>query len=102
MGRPSNRELLRALDNILALDAVSRSREESIARYRVDIHTCKWRGVAVKMSENTQNEVKVEDIEPDVLEEMLKFVYTGEVTHLQEMAIPLLYTSELKRLKALC
>ena len=58
-----------------------------------------------EMSENKQNEVRIKDIAPDVLEQILKFVYTGEVSNLKEMAIPLLYASEkyeLKRLKALC
>ena len=42
------------------------------------------------MTENLKNRVDLKDIEPEVFEELLKYIYTGIVTKLQNMASDLL------------
>lgn len=60
-----------------------------------------------KMQERVTNKIKVDDIHPDVLKEMLIYVYTGRVPRIGEenMAYDLLYAADkyqLDHLKSLC
>lgn len=57
------------------------------------------------MRESKQNRVEVTDIEPDVLEEMLRFIYTGKSPNLDKMAEDLISAAnkyQLDRLKVMC
>ena len=46
------------------------------------------------MKEGATNEVTISDIEPDVLKEMLSFMYTNQAIHINEVAYPLLYAAD--------
>ncbi|KAG9508484.1 Protein roadkill, partial [Fragariocoptes setiger] len=57
------------------------------------------------MKEMRQNRVEEPDIKPDVLEEMLRFIYSGKAPNLDKLAEDLLSASnkyQLDRLKILC
>eukprot|EP00095_Tigriopus_kingsejongensis_P006020 snap_masked-scaffold671_size114370-processed-gene-0.10 protein:Tk06020 transcript:snap_masked-scaffold671_size114370-processed-gene-0.10-mRNA-1 annotation:"protein roadkill isoform x4" len=56
-------------------------------------------------TENTNNEVVITDIEPDVLEQLLRFIYSDKVDNLSIFAGSLLTASDkynIPRLKAIC
>jgi len=58
-----------------------------------------------EMEEKKQNRVEIVDMDKDVLNEMLKFIYTGKATNLEKMADDLLAAADkydLERLKMLC
>jgi speckle-type POZ protein len=58
-----------------------------------------------EMLEGKNNRVRVRDIEPDVLAEVLRFIYTGKCNGIEKMADVLLAAADkyaLDRLKALC
>lgn len=58
-----------------------------------------------KMEEKRQNRVEITDIEPDVFEEMLYFIYTGKSRNLENTASDLLVAADkyaLDKLKAVC
>ncbi|XP_011881095.1 PREDICTED: speckle-type POZ protein A-like [Vollenhovia emeryi] len=58
-----------------------------------------------EMKEKKTNQVDIDDMEPEVLEEMLPFIYTGKTTNLEKMADSLLAASDkyqLNTLKVLC
>ncbi|UYV69898.1 SPOPL [Cordylochernes scorpioides] len=58
-----------------------------------------------EMKENRESLVEIEDMEPEVLEEMIRFIYTGQSPNLDSMADKLLSMSDmygLERLKAMC
>ena len=42
------------------------------------------------ITETSKNKVDLKDIEPDVFEELLNYIYTGKVTKLENMAADLL------------
>ncbi len=46
------------------------------------------------MDENKNGIVQIKDLEPDVLREMLKFIYTGKTTQLETMADELLSAAD--------
>ncbi|XP_058789648.1 speckle-type POZ protein B-like [Phymastichus coffea] len=57
------------------------------------------------MEEAMQNRVYIKDINPDVLTEILRFIYTGKVENIDELAYELLSASDKYRLddlKAMC
>lgn len=57
------------------------------------------------MEENQNNRVDVTDIEGEVLEELLRFIYTGKVVNLENLAKDLLPAADkygFERLKVLC
>ena len=57
------------------------------------------------MKERATNTVDLSDIEPDVLKELLTYIYTGECPNIKAQAESLLYQAEkydLSHLKALC
>uniref|UniRef100_A0A915D2D2 Speckle-type POZ protein n=1 Tax=Ditylenchus dipsaci TaxID=166011 RepID=A0A915D2D2_9BILA len=57
------------------------------------------------MSECQNDRVRIDDIEPEVLKEMLRFMYTGGAPHLERMADELLAAADkyqLERLKVMC
>jgi len=57
------------------------------------------------MKENTENCVAISDFSNDVVMELLRFIYTGEVNNLQEISTDLMAAAdkyELNRLKAIC
>ncbi|XP_023231141.1 speckle-type POZ protein B-like [Centruroides sculpturatus] len=57
------------------------------------------------MKENNENVILIEDVDPNVVEEMLRFIYTDTVPKLKEMTTSLLAVADkyaLERLKALC
>ncbi|UYV69899.1 SPOPL [Cordylochernes scorpioides] len=57
------------------------------------------------MKENRESLVEIEDMEPEVLEEMVRFIYTGQSPKLDSMADRLLPAADmygLERLKAMC
>ncbi|XP_035210580.1 speckle-type POZ protein B-like isoform X2 [Stegodyphus dumicola] len=57
------------------------------------------------MEEKKQNKVDIIDMDPDVMEEMLRFIYTGKCIKLKSMPNDLLAVAEkysLERLKAMC
>ncbi|OXU25005.1 hypothetical protein TSAR_013445 [Trichomalopsis sarcophagae] len=47
-----------------------------------------------QMKETQENEVMIEDVEHDVFVEMLRFIYSGKVHHLDRIARELLPTAE--------
>lgn len=47
-----------------------------------------------EMEERKQNRVAITDIEPDVMREMLTFIYTGRAPNLSNMADELLSASD--------
>ncbi|XP_075916900.1 uncharacterized protein LOC116937546 isoform X1 [Petromyzon marinus] len=52
-----------------------------------------------------QNRVEINDVEPDVFKEMMRFVYTGRAPNLEKMADDLLAAADkyaLERLKVMC
>lgn len=58
-----------------------------------------------EMTESRSDRVIIEDIDPDVLKEMLKFMYTGTTPSLERMADELLAAADkyqLERLKVMC
>ncbi|XP_011873523.1 PREDICTED: speckle-type POZ protein A-like isoform X2 [Vollenhovia emeryi] len=58
-----------------------------------------------EMKEKKTNQVDIDDMDPEVLEEMLRFIYTGKATNLEKMADGLLAASDkyqLNTLKVLC
>ena len=57
------------------------------------------------MEEKKSSRVEVKDVEPDVMAEMLRFIYTGRTTSLETMADSLLAAADkyaLERLKVMC
>lgn len=57
------------------------------------------------MKEREKNRVEVTDIEPDVMADMLRFIYTGKAPNLETMAAELLAAADkysLDRLKVMC
>ena len=57
------------------------------------------------MQENVNNIVNIEDAEPNVIEEMLRFIYTGKVKDMNLIACELLRISDkycLEGLKSIC
>lgn len=57
------------------------------------------------MEEKKQNRVEITDVDSDVLKEMLRFIYTGRATNLDNMADELLAAADkyaLERLKVMC
>ena len=57
------------------------------------------------LQESATNSITVEDIEPEVLKEMLTYIYTNQVPNIKDMATSLLYAAEkyqLEGLKAMC
>lgn len=57
------------------------------------------------MQESKRNKVEISDMDPDSLEEMLKFIYTGKVTNLEKLADNLLAAADkydLPNLKQMC
>ena len=57
------------------------------------------------MLENKQNQVEITDIEPEIMREILRFIYTGEVEKLEEKAESLLLAADkyaLTDLKDMC
>ena len=48
----------------------------------------------IEMEENKQGVVQIQDLEPEVLKEMLKFIYTGKVSQLETMADDLLSVAD--------
>lgn len=57
------------------------------------------------MEETKNNRVEVKDVEPEVMAEMLRFIYTGRTTNLEAMADSLLAAADkyaLERLKVMC
>ncbi len=48
----------------------------------------------IEMDENKNGIVQIKDLEPDVLREMLKFIYTGKTTQLETMADELLSAAD--------
>jgi len=58
-----------------------------------------------EMEEQQRNRVEITDVEADVLQEMLRFIYTGKSTQLTRMADDLLAAADkyaLDRLKVMC
>ncbi|GMS89137.1 hypothetical protein PENTCL1PPCAC_11312, partial [Pristionchus entomophagus] len=58
-----------------------------------------------KMSESSRNEVLIDDVEPEVMREMLLYMYTGSSPNLDSMAQVLIAAAEkydLERLKVQC
>ena len=47
-----------------------------------------------EMEESKQGEATIKDLEPEVLKEMLKYIYTGKVTQLESMADELLAAAD--------
>eukprot|EP00096_Caligus_rogercresseyi_P004875 TRINITY_DN1947_c0_g1_i1.p1 TRINITY_DN1947_c0_g1~~TRINITY_DN1947_c0_g1_i1.p1 ORF type:complete len:379 (+),score=136.90 TRINITY_DN1947_c0_g1_i1:159-1295(+) len=57
------------------------------------------------MEESKQNRVEVKDVDPDVMADMLRFIYTGRANNLENMAADLLAAADkyaLDRLKVSC
>ena len=57
------------------------------------------------MEESKQNRVEVPDLDPDVMADMLRFIYTGRAPNLDSMAADLLAAADkyaLDRLKVMC
>lgn len=57
------------------------------------------------MEENKKNRVEITDVDADVLKEMLRFIYTGRASNLENMADELLAAADkyaLERLKVMC
>jgi speckle-type POZ protein len=57
------------------------------------------------MKERMNNRVEVKDMDPEVMAEMLRFLYTGKATNLENMAADLLAAADkyaLDRLKVMC
>ena len=57
------------------------------------------------MKDKTLNRVEIQDVNQEVMEEMLKFIYTGKTTNLDEIADELLAVADkyaIKLLKLLC
>lgn len=57
------------------------------------------------MEESKQNRVEVKDVDPDVMADMLRFIYTGRANNLENMAADLLAAADkyaLDRLKVTC
>lgn len=48
----------------------------------------------IEMEESKQGVVQIKDLEPEVLKEMLKFIYTGKATQLETMADELLSAAD--------
>jgi speckle-type POZ protein len=58
-----------------------------------------------EMEERKHNRVEITDVDHEVLREMLRFIYTGKATNLEEMADDLLAAADkyaLERLKVMC
>lgn len=58
-----------------------------------------------EMEEKKQNRVEITDMDPEVLREMLRFIYTGKAPNLEKMADDLLSAADkydLERLKVMC
>jgi len=58
-----------------------------------------------EMKERQLNLVQIEDMDPEVMAEMLRFIYTGNAPHLDNMAADLLAAADkyaLERLKVMC
>ncbi|KAG8432286.1 hypothetical protein GDO86_016795 [Hymenochirus boettgeri] len=57
------------------------------------------------MQESRKNRVYIHDVDPDVFKEMMRFIYTGKVSHLDNIADKLLAAADkyaLERLKVMC
>lgn len=57
------------------------------------------------MQESLTSQVELSDIEPEVVKEMLVYIYTGRVPKIEEMVSDLLYVADkyqLRHLKSLC
>jgi speckle-type POZ protein len=57
------------------------------------------------MEEKKNSRVEVKDVDPDVMAEMLRFIYTGRTAALDQMAAELLAAADkyaLERLKVMC
>ncbi|XP_065204351.1 speckle-type POZ protein-like [Planococcus citri] len=57
------------------------------------------------MTENQQNCVKINDIDEKIFEEVLRYIYTGKVTNLQDIALELMPVADkydLGQLKDMC
>lgn len=58
-----------------------------------------------EMKENSENVVEITDIEPEVMEQMIEFIYTEDCPKMTEMAEELLIAAEkyqIKQLKDIC
>lgn len=58
-----------------------------------------------EMEEKKQNRVEITDMDPEVLKEMLNFIYSGRANNLEKMADDLLAAADkydLERLKVMC
>jgi len=58
-----------------------------------------------EMAESSNNRVEINDVDPDVMKEMLRFMYTGNAPNLDRMADELLAAADkyqLERLKVMC
>uniref|UniRef100_A0A8C5M987 Speckle type BTB/POZ protein like n=1 Tax=Leptobrachium leishanense TaxID=445787 RepID=A0A8C5M987_9ANUR len=58
-----------------------------------------------EMEESNKNRVDIHDVDPEVFKEMMRFVYTGKASHLDQMADGLLAAADkyaLERLKVMC
>lgn len=58
-----------------------------------------------EMEESKKNRVEINDVDPDVFKEMMRFVYTGKAPNLDKMADNLLAAADkyaLERLKVMC
>ncbi len=58
-----------------------------------------------QMVEGISNRVKIDDVEPEVMNEVLRFIYTGKIADIEKMVDLLLAAADkyaLERLKALC
>ncbi|XP_029392272.1 speckle-type POZ protein-like isoform X4 [Mus pahari] len=58
-----------------------------------------------EMEECTKNRVEINDLDPEVFKEMMRFVYTGKAPNLEKMADNLLAAADkyaLERLKVMC
>ncbi|CAI4231479.1 unnamed protein product [Auanema sp. JU1783] len=58
-----------------------------------------------KMSEYVKNEVTIDDVEPEVLKEMINYMYTGNSQNVEQMAQHLIAAADkyqLDRLKVMC
>ncbi|XP_066543843.1 speckle-type POZ protein-like A [Amia ocellicauda] len=58
-----------------------------------------------EMEESKKNRVDINDVDPDVFKEMMRFIYTGKAPNLEKMADNLLAAADkyaLERLKVMC
>ncbi|KAI1237374.1 hypothetical protein IHE44_0014639 [Lamprotornis superbus] len=58
-----------------------------------------------EMEESKKNRVEINDVDPEVFKEMMRFIYTGKAPNLEKMADNLLAAADkyaLERLKVMC